>query len=59
MSTLILLDVALLVTLMILGVPVAMTFVAAAAFQRETSDLLKEANGLNKELERARDRLRH
>lgn len=32
MSTLILLDVALLVTLMILGVPVAMTFVAAAAF---------------------------
>jgi len=32
MSTLILLDVALLVTLMVLGVPVAMTFVAAAAF---------------------------
>ena len=32
MSTLILMDVALLVTLMVLGVPVAMTFVAAAAF---------------------------
>ncbi len=32
MSALILIDVALLVTLMILGVPVAMTFVAAAAF---------------------------
>lgn len=32
MSSLILMDVALLVTLMVLGVPVAMTFVAAAAF---------------------------
>ncbi|MCB0008365.1 MAG: hypothetical protein KDE04_17995, partial [Anaerolineales bacterium] len=34
-------------------------FAAAAAFQRETSDLLKEASGIVKELERARDRLRH
>ena len=32
MSTIIILDVLLLVTLMVLGVPVAMTFIAAAAF---------------------------
>lgn len=41
------------------GAPAGTDFAAVAAFQHETSDLLRRARGVAAELSRARDRLRH
>ncbi len=41
------------------GAPAGTDFEAVAAFQQETSELLRRARGLSAELSRTRDRLRH